>query len=344
MSFNQGLLIIMGIGALLGGGDHLLGNRFGLGKRFEEAFQLLGPIALSMSGIICLAPLLSVGLSGWMVPLFRGLGLDPGMFGGILPIDMGGYQLAVELADRELVGKFSGILVAATFGCTLIFTIPVGLGTIPEEDRPLFTRGILLGLLSLPAGLLLGGLVCGLSPRVLAVNLLPILLSCCGLFAGMRLRPDRIAAFFQWLSRWIQRISIAGLALAAFSHLSGWQILPGMTPLADAMEVACSIAIVMLGSMPLAELFQIVMHAPLSLVRRHTGLAMFSRMDPRGKVVSAAFLVCGASAFAAHLGFTMAVAPDMSASLLLGKLAGGLVGLCIALTATRDMDKIPGSV
>lgn len=157
MSFNQGLLIIMGIGALLGGGDHLLGNRFGLGQRFEEAFQLLGLIALSMSGIICLAPLLSAGLSGWMVPLFRGLGLDPGMFGGILPIDMGGYQLAVELADRELVGKFSGILVAATFGCTLIFTIPVGLGTIPEEDRPLFTRGILLGLLSLPAGLLLGG-------------------------------------------------------------------------------------------------------------------------------------------------------------------------------------------
>lgn len=363
MSFNHGLLIIMGIGALLGGGDHLLGNRFGLGQRFEEAFQLLGPIALSMSGIICLAPLLSAGLSGWMVPLFRGLGLDPGMFGGILPIDMGGYQLAVELADRELVGKFSGILVAATFGCTLIFTIPVGLGTILEEDRPLFTRGILLGLFSLPAGLLLGGLVCGLSPRVLAVNLLPILLSCCGLFAGMRLRPDRIAAVFQWLSRWIQRIFIAGLALAAFSHLSGWQILPGMTPLADAMEVACSIAIVMLGSMPLAELFQIVMHAPLSWVRRHTGLnassttgllvgavsvvpglAMFSRMDPRGKVVSAAFLVCGASTFAAHLGFTMAVAPDMSASLLLGKLAGGLVGLCIALTATRDMDKIPGSV
>ena len=41
MSFNQALLTVMGFGALLGGADHLLGNRFGLGQRFEEAFQLL---------------------------------------------------------------------------------------------------------------------------------------------------------------------------------------------------------------------------------------------------------------------------------------------------------------
>ena len=38
--------------ALGGGADRLLGNRFGLGEKFEEGFRLMGPIALSMVGII----------------------------------------------------------------------------------------------------------------------------------------------------------------------------------------------------------------------------------------------------------------------------------------------------
>ena len=363
MSFNQALLTVMGFGALLGGADHLLGNRFGLGQRFEEAFQLLGPIALSMSGIICLAPLISALLSGWIVPVFHALGLDPAMFGGILPIDMGGYPLAMDLADNPQVGRFAGILAAATFGCTLVFTIPVGLGTMTEEDRPLFTRGILLGLFSLPVGLLLGGLACGLPLAVAVVNILPIFLSCCLLFVGMRLCRDKVVSAFQCLSRWIHRVAILGLTIGAFLHLSGWNILPGMTPLADAMEVACSIAIVMLGSMPLAELLQIVMKVPFAWIRRRTGLnaasttglligavstvpglAMFPRMDARGKVVNAAFLVCGASTFAAHLGYAVTVEPEMVPSLLVGKLAGGCVGFCIALIATRNMHKTPESV
>lgn len=49
----------MAIGAVLGGIDCALGNRFGLGIKFEEGFRLLGPIALSMAGIICLAPLIA---------------------------------------------------------------------------------------------------------------------------------------------------------------------------------------------------------------------------------------------------------------------------------------------
>ena len=55
---NQIIMWIMAVGAVLGGVDRIAGNRFGLGKRFEEGFTLLGPTALSMSGIICLTPLL----------------------------------------------------------------------------------------------------------------------------------------------------------------------------------------------------------------------------------------------------------------------------------------------
>ena len=45
------LMILMAGGAVLGGIDHMLGNRLGFGQRFEEAFRLLGAIALSMAGV-----------------------------------------------------------------------------------------------------------------------------------------------------------------------------------------------------------------------------------------------------------------------------------------------------
>ena len=68
------ILWILAAGAVLGGLDLLIGNRFGLGERFEEGFRLLGPTALSMAGILCLAPLLSGALESTLAPLWRALG------------------------------------------------------------------------------------------------------------------------------------------------------------------------------------------------------------------------------------------------------------------------------
>ena len=59
---EQVILWILGVGAVIGGIDRLAGNRFGLGEKFEEGFCLLGQTALSMAGILCLAPLLSGAL------------------------------------------------------------------------------------------------------------------------------------------------------------------------------------------------------------------------------------------------------------------------------------------
>ena len=66
MTINQIVMFVMACGALLGGFDRLLGNRFGFGEKFEKGFQMLGPVALSMAGIICLSPVLSYVLN-WAV-------------------------------------------------------------------------------------------------------------------------------------------------------------------------------------------------------------------------------------------------------------------------------------
>ena len=352
---NDIILYLMAFGALIGGLDHIFGNRFGFGARFEEAFRLLGSIALSMAGIICLAPLLSELLGKVVVPLFSAIGFDPGMFGSILAIDMGGYQMAMDLSADPAIGRFAGIIVSAIFGCTIVFTIPVGLGAMGEEDRPYFTKGILLGLVSMPAGIVAGGLVCGLSLGSILWHSLPILLISALLFLGLVKKPAAMTRAFQVFAKGIQSLAIFGLMVGAIQYMTGRELLCGLIPLTEAMEVVCSIAIVMLCSMHMAELIQRLLKAPFGWIGRHTGLnsasttgiligmvsvmpalAMIPRMDKRGKVVNGAFVVCGASAFAAHLGFTLSTEPDMAAALLTAKLLGGFLGAAIALAATKD--------
>lgn len=353
---NEAILYCMAFGALIGGIDHLLGNRFGFGARFEEAFRLLGAIGLSMAGIICLAPLLSAGLGKVVVPLFRIFGFDPGMFGSVLAIDMGGYQMAMDLAENPQIGRFAGIVVSAIFGCTIVFTIPVGMGTMEEADRPYFTRGILLGLVTMPIGILTGGLVCDLALKTLLWHCLPVFLVSAVLFVGLLVQPENMTRCFRKFATGIQMLSTFGLMTGAIQYMTGRILLPGLIPLEEAMEVVCSIAIVMLGSMPLAELLQRLLKSPFRWIGAHTGLnqasttgiligvvsvvpalAMIPRMDNRGKVVNGAFVVCGASAFAAHLGFTLSTEPELAAALLTAKLLGGFAGIVIALAATKKL-------
>lgn len=356
MQVSQIIMYVMAIGAVLGGVDLILGNRLGYGERFEEAFHLLGPIGLSMAGIICLAPVLSRLLGRVIVPLFTALGLDPAMFGSILAIDMGGYQLSVDLAASPEIGIFSGIIVSAIFGCTIVFTIPVGPSIISQDDRPYFTKGILLGLVSMPAAILTGGLILGLPAGKAVWNTLPILLVSGLLFAGLVKNPGAMIRGFQFFARLIQTIAVLGLISGAVTYMTGLEIVKGLTPLAKAMEIVCSIGIVMLGSMPLAELLRRILKTPFAWIGAHTGLnsastagilmgmvsvspalAMIPRMDKRGKVVNGAFMVCGASAFAAHLGFAAGTQPETVPALLTAKLLGGLLGALLALFATRDM-------
>lgn len=123
-------MIVMACGAILGGADRLRGNKWGFGDKFETGFMLLGSMALSMAGMICLTPVLAQWLGKIIVPLYRAMGVDPAMFGSLLAIDMGGYQLAKDLAEDPLLGSYAGLIVAAIFGCTIVFTIPIGMGMI----------------------------------------------------------------------------------------------------------------------------------------------------------------------------------------------------------------------
>jgi ethanolamine transporter len=121
MSFDQMILWVMAIGILIGGIDRILGNRFGLGEKFEEGFNAMGPLALGMVGIVTLAPVIARVWGPVIIPVFNMIGADPAMFATILANDMGGYPLAMELAQNEEAGLLAGLIVAAMLGAPSFF-------------------------------------------------------------------------------------------------------------------------------------------------------------------------------------------------------------------------------
>ena len=62
---------------------------------------------------------------------------------------------------------------------------------------------------------------------------------------------------------------------------------------------------------------------------------MVGGMDARGKVVNIAFAVSAAFVFGDHLGFTAGFAPEMLPAMIVGKLAGGVSAIFVALWLTK---------
>ena len=353
MDIEKIIMWIMACGAVLGGFDRILGNRYGLGDKFEKGFQMLGNVGLSMAGIICLAPVLGEGVRFLVGPLCEALKMDPAIFGSLLAIDMGGYSLAVDLAKDPELGQYAGVIVASMFGATLVFHIPVGVGFLGEKDES-FMKGILLGLAVMPGSLLLGGLVMGLGLGQILWNSLPVFLLSAALAVGIVKVPGAMMKIFKVFARIIRAVATVGLTVATVTHMTGFVILESMPPLQEAMKVAVSIGIVMLGGMPLAELLGRLLKRPfrwigdrtgidgagttavlLALVSATPALAMLPQMNRRSRVVVGAFLVNGVCIIGSHFAFCQSVAPERIGALLAAKLFGGILAMTVALLCSK---------
>ena len=349
------IIWIMAVFAVLGAIDRILGNRFGLGQSFEEGILAMGSLALAMIGIISLAPVLSSLLKPVIVPVFSLLGADPAMFAGtILACDMGGGALAAELAGSQEEALLGGVLTGSMLGATIVFTIPVALGILAPEDRPALAKGVLCGIVTIPIGILCGGLVAGFSLGMLLRNLIPIVLIAGLIVLGLWKAEKAMIRGFTVFGKLITTLITLGLATAIVKELTGFSILPGMAPISEGFATVGAIAIVLSGAFPLVFAVTKILEKPLMKAGRLLGIndsaaagliatlansiatfGMVKDMDSRGKVVNIAFAVSAAFVFGDHLGFTAGFAPQMLVPMILGKLAGGISAVAVALWLTR---------
>ena len=126
LSINSVIMMIMMIFMVVGAVDKIMGNKFGYGEEFENGFNAIGPLALSMAGVVAAAPVLATILGPIITPIYTAIGADASMFATtLLACDMGGYPLAMQLAANESIGSFAGLILGTMMGPSIGFTIPV---------------------------------------------------------------------------------------------------------------------------------------------------------------------------------------------------------------------------
>lgn len=340
---------------LLGALDRILGGRLGLGREFENGIMTFGSLALSMLGIIALAPVLAGILRPVVSPIFQVLGADPGVFPGtILACDMGGAALALELAQSREAGLFGGVIIGSMLGATIVFLIPVALGMIREQDRACLARGVLAGIVTIPVGAFAGGVAAGFPVVMVLRNLVPIVLFALVIALGLWKAERAMIVGFSVFGKVVTAVITVGLAAAIVEELTGVALIPGMNPLSEGYEVVGSIAIVLAGAFPLVYLLTRVFQKPLLRFGKMLGMndvaaagmvaslanaipmfGMMDQMDDRGKVINVAFAVSAAFVFGDHLGFTAGFAPEMLVPMIVAKLISGMAAVVVAMILTR---------
>lgn len=351
MSINEIIMYIMVLFMVIGGIDKCIGNKLGLGEQFEEGLMAMGSLALSMVGIITLAPVLATVLSPIVVPVYEFLGADPSMFATtLLANDMGGFALAQQMAHDPQAGLFAGAILGAMMGPTLVFTIPVALGIIEKEDQQYLATGVLSGIITIPLGLLAGGLVAGMPMSMILPNLLPIVIVAALIIVGLWLAPQGMIKGFNVFGKGVVIVAIAGLVIGAIQQLVDITLIPGIAPVTEGIEVVGDIALTLAGAFCLVAVITRVFNKPLMKVGKVLGMneiaaagmvatlannipmfQMLKDMDRRGKIINVAFAVSASFILGDHLGFTAGVAKEMIFPMMVGKIVGGITAIFVAV-------------
>jgi ethanolamine transporter len=348
---DQLIIYIVVLFFIIGAVDKIFGNRFGYGERFTAGIMTIGSLFLAMVGIISLAPVIADILLPIITPIYGIFGADPATFANtILAIDMGGYALAETMALTADAGLFAWVFLGTTIGATIVFTIPVALGMIQKKDRPYFSQGILIGLMTLPLGAFIGGLVAGFDMEMLWRNLLPTFLISLLIGLGLWKIPDGMIKGFSIFGKFVEILAIAGLVAIVIETLTGIVIIPNMTPIEEGIIIVGTIAIFIAGAFPMVLFLTKALKKPLKKIGSALGmnetatagllatlahaipmLAITKDMDPRGKVINVAFAVSAAFVFGSHLGFVAGINSEMVTAMIIGKLSGGISAVMLAL-------------
>lgn len=379
ISINSVIMLIMMIFMLVGAIDKIRGNKLGYGEKFEDGFNAMGGLAMSMAGVVAAAPVLSMLLGPILKPIYGIFGANPAMFATtLLACDMGGYPLAMQLAGDDIaIGNFAGLILGTMMGPTIVFTIPVALGIIKKEDRGYLGAGVLAGMITIPIGCIVGGLMMNtlapeyhLSIITIIQNLIPVIIIAALIVIGLWCAPGPMIKGFNVFGTGVTIVITALTAIAVFEQITGimfpvFHIMvenpsDGSRGLDSGLLTCGQIAIVLIGAFPMVEWITRTFGKPLEKIGAALGMneqgsagmvanlanniAMFNimgEMNPKGKILNVAFAVSAAFVFGDHLGFTAGNNPDMIFPVIVGKLVAGITAIIVAnILAPKLLSKI----
>ncbi len=355
----QILATVMAVFAVIGALDKIFGNRLKLGDEFEKGIMTLGPLSLSMIGMMTIAPALADLLVPVITPVANLFGFDPSALAGILIAnDMGGASLAENIAQDRLLGSFHGLCVASMLGATISFTIPVALRSSKKENHNDVLLGLLCGISTIPVGCFVSGIVMGISPLSVLINLAPAILISVIIIIGLLKFPSATIKIFSVFGKIIATLITCGLVLGIFQELTSITILENTAPIMESAVTVFTICITLAGTFPLIAIISKLLKKPLSALGRKLDLDDTSvvgliatlansiatmesadKMNRKGRVMNLAFAVSAAFVFGDHLAFTLSFNEKYILAVIIGKLVAGVTALAVAIVLEKKTAK-----
>ena len=345
--------------SVLGAIDLLIGNKIGIGEEFKKAFSLFCPMALSMLGMIVIAPAIGV----WLEPVFTGFyrifHIDPSIIpASLFANDMGGMTLAQGIAISSEIGDFNAFVVSSMMGCVISFTIPFSLGMVkPEQHRELFF-GLICGISTVPVGCIIAGLILGIGILELLISMLPLLLLSIGIGFALVFVPKGCIKVFRVFGTVMKVLGIVGLLLSIFTFLTKITIFPYFDTFENGAFICANACVTLSGMLPAMLIVSRLLKKPLnqfgsklginsisalallgSLVTNASTFGMMDKMDKKGVVLNGAFAVSASFVFGSHLAFTMAFDQAYLLPMIVGKIISGISAVVLALLIYKDDQK-----
>lgn len=291
--------------AILGAFAAIKNSEQGLGQQFMEGLHAVGHIFVPAAGIMASIPYLSWFINKVCGPFFATIGADPAIAAtAILATDMGGYQLAQELAT-SYEGWIMAMIVGFMAGATIVFSIPMGLAMLDKRDHKYMALGVMSGILTIPIGAFISSVLVvvtnskirdviststdssyefTISYLKIFANLSPLIIFVLVLAAGLYFLPDVMIKGFMWFGRIMDAgiklvlvFSIVEIFTGLFSKLFGsWGFHPIMADADDqfrALETAGYIGIMLAGAFPMVYLLQKYAGKQLETMGRKIGLS-----------------------------------------------------------------------
>ncbi len=349
---------IMAVFAVIGAFDKITGNRLKLGDEFEKGILTLGPLSLSMIGMMTIAPVLADWLLPVVTPVANLLKFDPSALAGILIAnDMGGATLAQNIAQNDLLGAFHGLCVSSMLGATVSFTIPVALRSASKENHQDVLLGLLCGISTIPVGCFVSGVIMGINALTVLINLIPALLISVIIIIGLLKFPNATTKVFSVFGKLISIIITCGLVLGIFQQLTGKILLKNTAPILESASTVFVICITLAGTFPLIAIISKILKKPLSFLGEKLGLDDASvvgliatlansiatmeasdKMNRKGRVMNFAFAVSAAFVFGDHLAFTLSFNSSVIIPVIAGKLVAGVLALLVSTFMLRKTE------
>lgn len=363
-----------------------------LGQEFVAGIDSIGPIFLPVAGIMASAPYLTAFVSSVFGPLYGAVGADQAMAATtFIAVDMGGYQLADALAEtREswIMAMITGYMA----GATIVFSIPVALKMLEVKDRKYLALGVMSGLLAIPIGVLVASAIIAISHPVvreivstnadatyqlmlswsqIGLNLIPLIIICGLLAAGLKFIPDAMIKGFIVFGRVMESALKIVFVLVVVEYFTGVfttifggfgfdPIIADEEDIFRALETSGAIGMMLCGAFPMVYLIRRYLAKPLAKIGGAVGLssdatagllaasanvlALFSMvkdLKAKDKVICISFAVCCAFLFGDHLSFTANFQPSLIVVVLAGKLAAGICAIIFAnLLAVKKAEEL----